>query len=58
VTIRPDHRLAVSEALREDYENGRAYYALEDRKILLPQDPDHRPSGELLDWHSSTVFRG
>ena len=58
VTVRPDHRLAVSGALREDYENGRAYYALEDRKILLPQEPHDRPSAELLDWHSSTVFRG
>ncbi len=33
-------------------------YALEDRKILLPQDPQDRPSAELLDWHGSTVFRG
>jgi putative restriction endonuclease len=29
VTIRPNHRLAVSDALRDDYENGRTYYELE-----------------------------
>ena len=58
VTVRPDNRLAVSGALREQYENGRAYYALEGREILLPRDPGDRPSAELLDWHASTVFRG
>lgn len=58
VTVRPDHRLAVSGALREDYENGRTYYALEDRRIVLPRDLADRPSAELLDWHASTVFRG
>jgi putative restriction endonuclease len=58
VTIRPDLHLAVSGALREDYENGRAYYELEGQRILLPSDPTNRPDRELLDWHSSTVFRG
>ena len=58
VTVRPDHRLAVSGALRKDYENGRAYYALAEREILLPHNPADWPSAELLDWHASTVFRG
>jgi len=57
VTVRPDHRLMVSDALHEDYENGRAYYELQDRRILLPSRPTDQPSPELLSWHASTVFR-
>jgi len=57
VTVRPDHRLAVSRDLRDQYENGRAYYALEGRRIFLPDDPRSHPDSELLDWHSNAVFR-
>ena len=57
VTVRPDHRLAVSPELAETYRNGRAYYALEGREILLPSSPDHQPSEELLQWHADTLFR-
>jgi putative restriction endonuclease len=57
VTIRPDHRLAVSSALREDYENGRTYYALDGRTILLPERSSDRPSREFLEWHGDEVFR-
>lgn len=58
VTIRPDLRLAVSGALRDEYANGRLYYELDGRRILLPAAPENHPDRELLDWHSSTVFRG
>ena len=57
MTVRTDHSLGVSRALREDYENGRAYYALEGRRILLPRDEADRPDPELLEWHSEVVFR-
>jgi putative restriction endonuclease len=57
VTIRPNHRLAVSDALRDDYENGRTYYELENRRILLPADVADHPDPGLLDWHGSSVFR-
>jgi putative restriction endonuclease len=58
VTIRPDHRVAVSGALRDAWENGRAYYALDGARIQLPRDPVHHPSPELLEWHGDAVFRG
>lgn len=58
VTIRPDLRLAVSGALRDEYANGRLSYELDGRRILLPSALEDHPDRELLDWHSSTVFRG
>lgn len=57
VSIRPDFRLMVSKDLREQYDNGLAYYALQDRRISLPHDPALRPDAELLEWHSESVFR-
>lgn len=56
VTVRPDHRFAVSPRLREDYANGRPYYALEGSQIILPRDPDCQPEPDLLDWHGSSIF--
>jgi putative restriction endonuclease len=57
VTIRPDHRLAVSSALREDYENGRSYYQLDGQRILLPRNAADLPDPEFLDWHAASVLR-
>jgi putative restriction endonuclease len=57
VTVRPDHRFAVSPQLRDAYANGRTYYALEGRTISIPQDPGHRPNSEFLSWHHEEVFR-
>ena len=58
VSVRPDHHFAVSKALRDEYENGKVYYELDDRPLLLPDDPSNRPEPELLDWHHEEVFRG
>jgi len=57
VSIRPNHRLIVSADLREQYENGKTYYALQDRTIALPEDPSLQPDKALLEWHAETVFR-
>jgi putative restriction endonuclease len=57
VTVRSDHRFVVSPRLRDEYSNGRSYYSLEGREILLPPDPGSHPSPELLEWHGSEVFR-
>ena len=58
VSVRPDHHFAVSKALQDEYENGKVYYELDDRSLLLPEDPRNRPSPELLNWHYEKVFRG
>lgn len=57
VTVRPGGRFCVSPELREAYANGRTYYALEGRQILLPADARAHPSSDALLWHSETVFR-
>lgn len=52
----PDHRFRVSERLRDDYANGKAYYALDGRRIALPANPALLPSREGLAWHGEHHF--
>jgi HNH endonuclease len=56
VTITPDLRFEVSRRLREDFENGRTYYAMQDRKVLVPANEAERPDPALLRWHNEKVF--
>ena len=59
VTVTPDLVVRVSEALREDWQNGVRYYA-HDRQPLrrLPSDRHAQPSREALAWHREAVFLG
>jgi len=56
VAIDPEHRVHVSRRLREEFDNGKEYYALEGRTILLPTAPGDRPDGDLLAWHRKEIF--
>jgi len=57
VSVRPDLRFVVSRAIKEDFENGRDYYALDEQEIRLPSDALKKPSTEHLEWHYEEVFR-
>ncbi len=56
VTVTPDLRFKVSPRLRDDYDNGKTYYALDDRPIVIPREPDLAPSREALAWHAEHRF--
>jgi len=58
VTVTPSLELRVSRRIREEFENGRDYYALEGAPIRTPLPPAPPPSLEYLQWHGDTVFRG
>jgi putative restriction endonuclease len=57
VTVTPELRFEVSGRIREEFENGRDYYALHGRPVRLPADIGLAPAREYLDWHASNVFR-
>jgi len=57
VTVTPDYGFKVSEALRDDYQNGRTYYDMQNRQLLHLPAERLRPKQELLAWHGETVFR-
>jgi putative restriction endonuclease len=56
VTVTPDYRFEVSRRLREEFENGKTYYALEGREIHVPDTAVERPDQALLRWHNEQVF--
>ncbi|MHB8432021.1 MAG: HNH endonuclease [Candidatus Tyrphobacter sp.] len=57
VTVTPDRRFRVAKAIRDEFENGRDYYALDGREIRDTVSIDARPAAEYLEWHSETIFR-
>lgn len=58
VTISPDLKFEVSKRIREEYENGRHYYALHGTDIMLPDDVRRRPEPATLVWHNENRFKG
>ena len=58
VTVSPDLRFEVSRRIRDDYENGREYYALQGQEIRVPVDPRERPDGNALVWHNENRYLG
>jgi len=57
LTITPEHRIEVSKRIREEFENGRDYYAFHGKNLqVLPNRPLEQPGREFLDWHNSEVF--
>ena len=58
VTVTPDLHFEVSRRIREEFDNGKHYYALHGQKIELPVQMGQRPDPAALDWHNVNCFRG
>ncbi len=58
LTVGDGDRLVVSRRLEEEWQNGRAYYELQGRRLALPADADQRPDRAALAWHQDQVFLG
>ena len=57
LTISPDFHVEVSRRLRDEFDNGKEYYAMQGKPILLPDNPIFKPSPEQLGWHNEHVYR-
>lgn len=58
LSVTPAYKILVSRRIREEFENGRDYYALRDQEIRLPDRPLDRPDPKILEWHADSVFLG
>lgn len=59
VTVTPDYEVRVSEALRDEWQNGVRYYAHDKKRLrVIPEVPHHRPSRDALAWHREHVYLG
>ena len=57
VSFRPDLTFMVSDSLRIEYANGKAYYDMTGRPLRVPDCREHQPDEEHLAWHRETVYR-
>jgi putative restriction endonuclease len=58
VTVTPELRFEVSRRIKEEFENGRDYYALHGRPIRPPKRGEWALAPGFLEWHANNVFRG
>lgn len=58
VTVTPDLHVEVSSRLREEWQNGRIYYAHHGRELeFRPADIASLPSKDYLQWHNENIFK-
>lgn len=59
LTVTEDYHVEVSRRIKEDYGNGRDYYALRGKQLLeIPKSVQDRPAREYLRWHNEEVYLG
>ena len=57
VSFAPDLTFMVSDSLRIEYDNGKAYYDMAGRPLRVPDRREQQPDEEHLAWHRETVYR-
>jgi putative restriction endonuclease len=58
VTVTPDHRFEVSRRIKDEFDNGRDYYALHGGRVRAPLDARRGPDREALNWHNEKRYLG
>jgi putative restriction endonuclease len=58
VTVTPDLHFRVSRKIKEEFENGRDYYAMDGQAISPVNRRGWEPSNAALTWHSEERFLG
>jgi putative restriction endonuclease len=58
VTVTPDHHFEVSRRIRDEFENGRDYYAMHGRSVRIPSAEHQQPDPASLTWHNERRFLG
>jgi len=59
MTVSDDKRVEVSRRIREEYENGKEYYAYHGKKHQnLPEQTLDQPATDYLQWHQREIYLG
>ena len=58
LTVTPDARVKVSPRIREEFENGRDYYALDGSPLRNPVAADQQLGLHNIKWHNEHCFLG
>jgi len=58
ITVTKDYRIEVSRKIKEEFNNGKHYYAYHGNELaVLPNFIDEKPNLEFIQWHNENVFR-
>jgi putative restriction endonuclease len=57
VTISPELKFEVSRRIKEEFENGRHYYAFHGQEIAKPDHPTRQLDRAALVWHNEELFK-
>lgn len=58
VTVTPNHHFEVNRRIRDEFENGRDYYAMHGTAIRVPNRRELQPDSDALRWHNENRFLG
>lgn len=59
MTVTNDHRVEVSQRLKQEYENGKVYYAFHGSKLQnIPNKLEDLPYNDYLQWHQQEIYLG
>ena len=58
VTITTDYEIEVSRRIKEEFENGSEYYALQGRPLWIPDSEPERPSQKFITHHNDEIYVG
>lgn len=58
LTITPERRIEVSSKIREEFENGKEYYAHQGRELRTPIVPGKPIASDNITWHNENVYLG
>ena len=57
ISISPDYQVLVSHVIRDQFNNGKIYYARHGKRLLvLPEQEKWMPKKEYLEWHNEEIF--
>lgn len=57
LTVAPERRVEVSSRIREEFDNGRDYYALHGQELRRPVNAVDGPDATFLAYHNEHVYR-
>jgi putative restriction endonuclease len=59
LTVTPEKSVEISGRIKEEFDNGREYYAYQGKRLtVLPDDLNQQPSKDFLSWHNENVYVG
>jgi putative restriction endonuclease len=58
VTVTPDLRFEVSRRIKEEFQNGRHYYAMHGQPVRPPKETWQQPDPAALSWHNVHRYNG